>query len=70
MYSRIFRVSTGFANTVRYYRVPLDKVAECEADYAYFADTNPGGSAGWLADHAQSRAYVPGVAVDWADRDW
>lgn len=65
---RYFRVCPrGFWNEVRYYRVPIDKTAEVETEYANFEDNNPGASCGWTKD---SRARVHGVAVDWADRNW
>lgn len=68
---KMFRVCPrGFADEVTYYKVPLDKVAECEAEYADFEDSNPDGSARWLGDHESSIAYKPGVAIDWADRNW
>lgn len=63
---RYFRVCPrGFANEVTYYRVPLEQVPEVEAEYADFADLNPGASARWTDD---KKAHQPGVAVDWADR--
>jgi hypothetical protein len=69
--NRMFRVCPrGFSNEITYYRVPADKVAECEAEYAGFADANPRGSARWLGEHEQSTAYAPGVAINWADRNW
>jgi len=67
---RYFKVSPrGFVNEVIYYRVPRDKIAECEAEYANYEDNNRGNHAwcGWTTD---TKAYWPGVAVDWADRDY
>ena len=65
---RYFRVCPrGFSNEVRYYRVPLDKVGEVEAEYGDFSDRNPSGSAGWTTDKA---ARMPGTAIDWADRGY
>jgi hypothetical protein len=54
----------GFANEVIYLRVPMDKVAEAEAEYANYSDG--GGYAEWTTD---KRADIPGVAVQWEDRD-
>lgn len=66
MAHRYFRVCPrGFANEVTYYRVPIDKAAECEAEYQDFADNNPCGTADWT-NHKKARQ--PGVAVNWADR--
>lgn len=65
---RYFKVCPrGFANEVTYYRVPLDKIAECDAEYADYADRFTGGFAEWTSDREAGR---PGVAVDWADRHW
>jgi len=65
---RYFKVSPrGFANEVTCYRVPLDKIAECDAEYATYEDDNEGGHAGWTLDKV---ARQPGVAIDWADRNY
>ena len=69
--NRIYRVCPrGFVDEVTYYRVPLDKVAECEAEHAYYSDGHPDGSARWLGEHEKSIGYAPGVAIDWADRNY
>lgn len=62
---RYLKVSQGFANTVIYLRVPMDKVAEADAQFANYADDASGRWAGWTTD---LRAKAPGVAVEWADR--
>ena len=54
----------GFANEVIYLRVPMDKVAEAEAEYANYSDGD--GYAEWTTD---TRADIPGVAIQWEDRD-
>lgn len=67
---RYFKVCPrGFANEVTYYRVPLDKIAECDAEYADYDDKHAGdhGFAGWTTD---KDARVPGVAINWADRNY
>lgn len=65
---RYFMVSPrGFANEVTYYRVPLDKVEECELEYRDLANNNPGAYCRWTEDKF---ARLPGVAIDWADRHW
>jgi hypothetical protein len=65
---RYFRVCPrGFANEVRYYKVPLDKIAEVDAEYANFEDNNPGASCGWTTDR---KARVYGVAIPWEYRNW
>jgi hypothetical protein len=65
---RYFLVSPrGFANEITYYRVPLAKVEECEREYRNLSDTNPSAYCWW----SESRiAREPGVAIDWADRNW
>jgi hypothetical protein len=64
---RYFKVCPrGFANEVTYYKVPADKVAECEALYRNYEDDGSGRYAGWSND---ADARRPGVAIDWADRD-
>lgn len=69
--NRIYRVCPrGFANEVIYYRVPADQIAACEAEYAGYSNNNPEGSARWLGEHEQSIGYAPGVAIDWADRNY
>lgn len=61
---KMFKVCPrGFANEVTYFRVPLDKVAEVNAEFADYSDG--AGYAEWTND---KRAGMPGVAVDWADR--
>lgn len=65
---RYFKVSPrGFANEVTYYRVPLDKIAECEAAYENYEDNGSGRYASWTND---ADARRPGVAIDWADRNY
>jgi hypothetical protein len=54
----------GFANEVIYLRVPMDKVAEAEAEYANYSDGD--GYAEWTTD---TKVDIPGVAVQWEDRD-
>jgi hypothetical protein len=54
----------GFANEVIYLRVPMDKIAEADAEYANYNDGD--GYAEWTTD---KRADIPGVAVQWEDRD-
>lgn len=56
----------GFANEVTYYRVPLDKVEECELEYRNYND-DPNAYCRWTEDKF---ARLPGVAIDWADRHW
>jgi len=66
---RYFKVSPrGFANEVIYYRVRPEEVAEVEAAYAHYEDDDQAHSryAGWTDDKA---ARIPGVAIDWTDRD-
>lgn len=53
----------GFANEVTYLRVPAEKVAEAEARFANYSDGE--GYAEWTND---TRASIPGVAVNWEDR--
>ena len=55
----------GFANEVIYFRVPNDKSGEVNKKFEDFEDRSNGGYCGWTED---TRARVPGVAVDWADR--
>ena len=62
---RYLKVSQGFANTLIYLRVPVDKVQEAEAVFANYADDGSGRWANWSTD---TEARKPGVAVDWADR--
>lgn len=70
---RYFKVCPrGFANEVTYYRVPEDKVSEVEATYAGYEDRqfdagNTRASCGWSKDR---QATIPGVAIDWADRNY
>ena len=56
----------GFANEVIYFRVSPDQVPEVESEYGDYTDRHPGTVADWTTDQ---RATMPGVAVDWADRD-
>lgn len=64
---RYLKVSPrGFDNEIVYYRVPLDKIAEADAEYLHYEDSDPQRYATWTTD---KRARMPGVAVDWADRD-
>jgi len=66
---RFFRLCPrGFANEVTYFRVPADQAAEVDTYFADYSDRNPDGSARWLGEHESSDAYIPGVAVEWADR--
>ena len=65
---RYFKVSPrGFANEVIYFRVPTDKAAEAERQFAGLEDQAEGGYACWTNDKAAHRF---GVAIDWADRHW
>lgn len=66
---RYFKVSPrGFSNEFRIYRVKPEQVAEVEATYEGFEDdVERGGFAIWTTDKAASR---PGVAIDWADREF
>ena len=55
----------GFANEITYYRVPLDKVAEAEAEYAgYEDDVTRGGYTCWTLDKRARKA-----CINWSDRD-
>lgn len=63
---RYFKVSPrGFANGVIYFRVPLEKVEEVNKQFKDYEDVSRDGYCNWTDD---SRARMPGVAVDWADR--
>lgn len=64
---RYLKVSQGFANTVVYLRVPEDKIAEADAKFADYADDGSGRWAAWTTDR---KARMPGVAVDWDDREY
>lgn len=70
---RYFKVCPrGFSNEVTYYRVPLDKIDEVNREYDGYEDRqfdagNTDAYCGWTTD---KRARAPGVAIDWADRDW
>ena len=65
---RYFKVSPrGFSNEVLYFRVPSDKVAEVEQEFAGFEDHAEGGYCGWTNDKVAS---MFGVAVEWEDRHW
>lgn len=65
---RYFKVSPrGFANEVTYYRVAVDKIAECEAVYKGYEDDGSGRYATWTND---ADARRPGVAINWEDRDY
>jgi hypothetical protein len=64
---RYFKVCPrGFANEIVFYRVPVEQVAEVEAEYAHFEDNRPGG--GYCSWTNQQYARMPGVAIDWNDR--
>lgn len=63
---RYFKVSPrGFQNEIIYFRVRENEVAEVEQHFTGFEDRANGGYCGWSED---SRARMPGVAVDWEDR--
>lgn len=65
---RYYKVSPrGFANEIIYFRVTPEQVAEVEATFAGYEDTDPDSSrySCWTNDKDARR---PGVAVDWADR--
>lgn len=65
---RYFRLCPrGFVNEVTYFRVRESEVPEVERYFADYNDRNTSGSAGWTTD---KRARMPGVAVDWADREY
>lgn len=62
---RYFKVSPrGFANEVTYFRVPADKAAEVDAQFAGYEDKREG-YCRWTEDR---QATIPGMAVDWDDR--
>lgn len=62
---RYFLVSPrGFVNEVVIYRVPLEKVAECEAEYQHMEDETSG-YCYWTKPPRHKYG-----AIDWADRNW
>ena len=65
MTDRYLKVSPrGFANETVIFRVPEDRVAEAEAEYAgYEDDVDRGGWTAWVTGQVDPRD-----AVDWADR--
>jgi hypothetical protein len=57
----------GFANELTYFRVPVDRVGEVDAYFDGYQDRYPGSRTGWTTARD---ARMPGVAVDWDDRQW
>lgn len=54
----------GFVGEYIIFRVPADKIAEAEAEYAGFEDdVARGGHTAWIKG-----PFAPGSVVDWSDR--
>jgi hypothetical protein len=58
----------GFANEITYIRIRSDEQAAIiEREYDTLSDDTPGAWAGWSDD---LRARIPGVAIEFEDRNW
>lgn len=61
--TKYLKVSRGFVNTAIYFRVPESQAAEADAEFATFADDNPGCYTQWVDGRG-----LGDRPVEWDDR--